>query len=186
VGGRGFRGDGVDDPLSETGWAQMWRSVGDSTGWDAIVTSPLQRCSAFATALGDRLGRPVSVEPRVREVGMGSWEGRTPQEIIGREPHAYAAFYSDPVNNRPPGCEPLADFGGRVADAYKQIVTGHAGQRVLVVAHAGVIRAALGYVLQSAPACWYRTRIDYAGVSRFRIDRYGHRLEFHNRPGFDD
>lgn len=185
VGGRRYRGHGVDDPLSETGWLQMWRSVGDFAGWDVIITSPMRRCSAFAAALAEQLDRPVHVEPRFREVGMGNWEGLSPQQVIADDADAYAAFYRDPVNCRPPGSEPLADFGRRVAAAYEDVVDGHAGRHVLVVAHAGVIRAALGYILQSDPAAWYRASVDNAGVTRFRHGEFGKRLEFHNRPGVD-
>lgn len=181
LGGRRYRGDGVDDPLSDTGWTQMWSSVGDFAGWDAIVTSPMQRCRAFAEALGDRLQRPVSVEPRLREVGMGEWEGRSPAEIMQSEPEAYAAFYRNPVTHRPPGCEPLDAFGRRVAEAFETLLAEQAGSHLLIVAHAGVIRATLGYVLRSDPAAWYRTRVDNAGVTRFRRGDYGNRLDFHNR-----
>jgi len=47
VGGRCFRGDGVDDPLSDTGWQQMWDAVDGNVPWTHIVTSPMQRCHAF-------------------------------------------------------------------------------------------------------------------------------------------
>ena len=184
-GGRRYRGAAVDDPLSDKGWQQMWQSVGDFTGWDVIVTSPLQRCSAFAGALADKIDCPVFVDPRFREVGMGGWEGLSPHQIIEQDPEAYAAFYADPVNNRPQGCEPLGIFGQRVADAYESVLERYTGQHVLVIAHAGVIRAALGYVLQSDPVAWYRTRIDNAGATRFRYGEYGNRLDFHNRSEFD-
>ena len=184
-GGRRYRGDSIDDPLSEKGWQQMWQSVGDFAGWDVIITSPLQRCSAFAGALAEKIDLSVHVDPRVREVGMGSWEGLSPQEIIERDPEEYAAFYRDPMNNRPQGCEPLDVFGKRIADAYELVLTNYPGQHVLIVAHAGVIRAALGYVLQSDPVAWYRTRIDNAGVTRFRHGAYGNKLDFHNRSRFD-
>jgi broad specificity phosphatase PhoE len=163
----------------------MWQSAGDFVGWDVIVTSPMQRCSAFAGALAEKLNRSVYVDPRFREVGMGEWEGLSPQEIIERDSVAYTAFYHDPVNNRPHGCEPLDVFGKRVADAYESILKRYPGRHVLIVAHAGVIRAALGYVLQSDPVAWYRTRIDNAGVTRFRYGEYGNKLDFHNRSRFD-
>lgn len=184
VGGRRYRGDGVDDPLSERGWQQMWSTVGGFAGWDAIVTSPLQRCHAFASALGEKIDCTVRVDPRFREVGMGAWEGLSPQDIQERDPEAYAAFYRDPVTNRPRGCEPLAVFGKRVAEAYEEALDGFPGQHVLVVAHAGVIRAAIGYVLNADPAAWYRAVIDTAGATRFRHSEFGHKLEFHNRSGF--
>jgi probable phosphoglycerate mutase len=182
VGGRRYRGDGVDDPLSEQGWQQMWAAVGEPVPWQRVVTSPLQRCQAFALALADKHRLPLSIEQRFREVGQGEWEGLTPDDILQRDPAAYAAFHHDPVRNRPRGAEALEAFGQRVAEALEELFSAHAGEHVLVVAHAGVIRAALGHVLQSDPVAWYRTRVDNAALTRFRCGRFGNKLEFHNRP----
>jgi len=182
-GGRLYRGAAIDDPLSEKGWRQMWQAVGESRAWDQLVSSPLQRCHAFALALGKKHGLPVSVEQDFREVGFGSWEGRSPVDIQQQAPGEYAAFYADPVNNRPPGAEDLLDFGRRVAGAMERTASTHAGKRVLVVAHAGVIRATLGHVLQAPPAAWYRVKVDNAGFSRFARDERGWQLICHNLPG---
>mgnify|MGYP000582633535 FL=1 len=182
VGGRRYRGDGVDDPLSEQGWQQMWAAVGDPVPWQRVVSSPLQRCHAFALALAERHRLPLRVEQRFREVGQGAWEGLSPDQILQRDPDAYADFHHDPCRNRPPGAEPLDAFGQRVAGALEELFSACPGEHVLVVAHAGVIRAALGYVLQSDPVAWYRTRIDNAALTRFRRGPYGNKLEFHNRP----
>ncbi len=182
VGGRRYRGDGADDPLSEKGWQQMWAAVGEQPPWQHVVSSPMQRCRAFAGALADRHGLPLVVDERFREVGMGSWEGLSPDDVIARDPRAYAAFYEDPVRNRPAGAEPLEAFGQRVAEAFDDLIGRCAGEHVLVIAHAGVIRAALGHVLRSEPAAWYRARIDNAALTRFLHGEYGLRLEFHNRP----
>ncbi|MCP5142760.1 MAG: alpha-ribazole phosphatase family protein [Chromatiales bacterium] len=185
VGGRAFRGHGIDDPLSEKGWSQMWAAVGDANHWDVIVTSPLARCRAFADQLGARHALPVHVDDKLREVGFGSWEGRTPDELQADSSAGYDAFYADPVNNRPAGAEPLPDFGARVAAAIDDILFAHATRRVLVVAHAGVIRAALGHAMQTAPAVWYRARVDNAGLTRLRATRHGLQLDFHNRRRLD-
>lgn len=48
------------------------------------------------------------------------WEGLTPEVVIANEPAAYQALYADPVNQRPLGAEPLADFTERV---YKPLIT---------------------------------------------------------------
>ena len=181
VGGRRFRGDGADDPLSEKGWQQMWSAVGEHRPWQGIITSPMRRCQEFAAALSEQSGIPVSVDTRFREVGQGSWEGLSPAEVIAANEAEYRAFYADPQHNRPAGSEPLEAFGERVAAALTEALQQHAGQHVLVVAHAGVIRAAVGFVLQAAPAAWYRTRIDNAAFTRFLSGPYGLRLEFHNR-----
>ena len=181
VGGRRYRGDGADDPLSEKGWQQMWEAVGDQVPWDRVISSPMQRCHAFAMALQERYELPVEVDRRFREVGLGSWEGLSPDDVVARNEDEYRAFYEDPQRNRPEGAEPLEDFGLRVAKAIEEILNKHVNEHVLVVAHAGVIRAALGYVLQSKPAAWYRTRIDNAAFTRILSGQYGMKLEFHNR-----
>src|SRR3569833_5018 len=77
VGGTRIRGQS-DDPLSERGWQQMWQAAGEAAPWQAIITSPLLRCAAFARALAERHGLPVQVEPRFKEIGFGAWEGHTP------------------------------------------------------------------------------------------------------------
>lgn len=180
VGGRRYRGNGIDDPLSEHGWSQMWGALGDPVPWDGIVASPLQRCRAFAEALAERHGLPLRVEPGFREVGFGCWEGRSPGEVMARDPEAYEAFYRDPVTNRPMGAEPLGDFLARIGGAYEGLVASQPGKHILVVCHAGVIRAVIGHILRAEPGRWYRIRIDNAGVTRIFRSRHGDRLEFHN------
>ena len=181
-GGRRYRGHGVDDPLSDRGWQQMWNAVAEPVPWQRVVTSPLQRCRVFALALAEKHRLPLAVEQRFQEVGQGVWEGLSPDQIVQRDPAAYAAFHHDPVRNRPPGAESLDVFGKRVADALEALFCDCAGEHVLVVAHAGVIRAALGHVLQADPLAWYRVRVDNAALTRFRRGPYGDKLEFHNRP----
>jgi alpha-ribazole phosphatase len=170
VGGARYRGQ-LDDALSEKGWRQMWRTVEGMSEWQQIVTSPLLRCSSFAVALGERLQLPVPEEPRFREVGFGEWEGRTRVELEKIDPGQVTRFLQDPVNSRPPGAEPLEDFTGRVQAGFDDLLDRFTGQSVLVVAHAGVIRAIMAYVLEVPPARMYRIHVANAGLSRIRTDR---------------
>lgn len=182
-GGSRYRGHGVDDPLSDLGWAQMRTTIAPLGGWTRVVTSPLSRCHAFAEWIATQRSLPLTVEHDLREVGFGSWEGATREQLLAERPDEYQAFYRDPVNNRPQGAESLQDFGQRVAQALQRLVQHHPGQHLLVVAHAGVIRAALGHVLQAPPGHWYRAAVDNAAISRFAHDRHGLKLVVHNwRP----
>ncbi|MGA7801029.1 MAG: histidine phosphatase family protein [Gammaproteobacteria bacterium] len=179
VGGRRYRGQ-LDDPLSESGWEQMWRAVGDYRAWDVIVSSPLLRCCEFAQALGERHGMAVTTDARLKEVGFGSWEGRSRAEVRAADPEQYAAFYRDPVGCRPPGAEPLPAFIARVAAAFDDLVGRYRGQSVLVVGHAGVIRATLAHTLQIPLAALYRIQVANAGVTRLQITDGGQaNLVFH-------
>ena len=87
VGGRRYRGQ-TDDPLSEKGWRQMWDAAGDFQGWQHVITSPLQRCAAFAEALGEKLGIGVTHDERLKEAAFGAWEGKTAEEICSDDGHS--------------------------------------------------------------------------------------------------
>lgn len=179
-GGRAFRGHNIDDPLSEKGWQQMWDAVGEDAPWDQIVTSPLERCQAFAEALMDVYKIPCSTEDDFKEVGFGSWEGRTPDEIKADNLKEYDAFYQDPVNARPPDAEDLNAFIQRVTNAFNNTIEKYSGKHILIVAHAGVNRAIIANALHTAPIGLYRIKVNNAGISRLQHDHLGSHLLYHN------
>ncbi len=180
-GGRRFRGHSIDDVLSEKGWVQMRQAVEGGCPWTQIVSSPLVRCHAFADELNQQHRVPVRIDDRLKEVGFGSWEGLTHDEIQARDFSHYQAFYNDPVSNRPPGAEPLDVFFARVSGALKTMVTDFAGQHVLVVAHAGIIRAIMAHVLDIPAMAVYRIQVVNAGLSRIRYGSDRFQLVFLNR-----
>ncbi|MDD3517207.1 MAG: histidine phosphatase family protein [Chromatiales bacterium] len=180
VGGRRYRGSGVDDPLSETGWSQMWRAVGDRPPFERIVSSPMRRSRDFAEGLAERLGLPLAIEPRFREIAMGAWEGLTPEEVQRRDPEGHARYYADPEGGRPAGGESLASLLERVGAGFEDVLA-QGGGHLLIVSHAGVMRAILGHVLKAQANAWFQARVDYAGLTRLRIGRAGPKLEYHNR-----
>lgn len=183
MGGSRFRGNGVDDPLSDLGWRQMRSSVGAFDDWQRVVCSPMQRCAAFAHWVGEQRDLPVEVVDDLREVGFGAWEGCSREQLKQSRRAEYDAFYVDPVNNRPGGAEPLDAFGRRVAAVFEDLVERYRGQQLLVVCHAGVIRATLGHVTRAPATTWYRAQVDYAAMSRFVHDPRGAWLAAHNwRP----
>jgi alpha-ribazole phosphatase/probable phosphoglycerate mutase len=182
VGGSRFRGQ-VDDPLSERGWQQMRAAVAGREPWQHIVTSPLVRCRAFAAELAEQQGIPLHVEERFAEVGFGVWEGKSRAELEQLVPGQVTRFYRDPVAHRPAGAEPLDDFCARVNAGFADLLARHAGQAVLVVAHAGVIRAVIAGVLQMEPAAMYRINVANAGITRLRTDRLRRfNFEAHGQP----
>lgn len=167
-GGRKFRGS-LNDPLSAQGWEQMWAVVGEHHPWGIIVSSPLQRCAHFAQALSERYGLPMEIEPGLQEIGFGDWEGRTPAEIHATAPETLGRFWTDPLNNPPPGAEPLPVFQRRVTAAWADLLERHAGRHVLVVGHGGMIRMVLCHVLEMPLSRMWRLEIPYASLSRIRV-----------------
>lgn len=182
VGGSKYRGQ-IDDPLSELGWRQMRTAVAGRDDWQQIVTSDLRRCADFASELGAKLSIGVELDSGFREVGFGRWEGKSATELLADDPEGIAAFWRDPINNTPPGAEPLCDFHQRVVTAWQNVLQRHAGKKLLLVGHAGMMRIlllnALGLPLES----FYSFDPRNAGIVRIRVDsgRYGeahHQLVF--------
>ena len=180
VGGRAYRGHSIDDPLSEAGWQQMWDAIGDEAPWDHILTSPLERCEAFAEALMDTYDIPCTSIDAFKEVGFGSWEGKTPDEIKAENLKEYQDFYNDPVKKRPKGAEPLNKFIKRVTTAFDKAIKEHNGKHILIVGHAGVNRAIIANALHSAPIGLYRINVKNAGISRLKNNELGTHLLYHN------
>jgi len=185
LGGVRYRGHGIDDPLSDRGWRQMWRAVGESPErwpWQAVLSSPLQRCQAFAQALCERRSLPLRVVADLREIGFGEWEGLAPEVVRSERISEYHAFLADPAAGHPPGAEPLGAFRSRVQTALVEQCARIEAEHLLVVAHAGVVRATVGWVLQIPDPAFHRLHCGYASLTRIRRDaERGWRVEFANR-----
>ena len=185
VGGRRYRGQ-IDDPLSEKGWQQMRASVKGMQSWDVLYSSPLRRCAEFAQELSGQLSLPIKTDERLKEIGFGCWEGRTPDDISRDDPFRLENFWRDPVTNRPDGAETLTGFQARVSAAWAGICAAHPGQRVLIVGHAGITRMILSLVLGCPVEHMFRIQVENAGLTRILIQGQGTdalpMLVFHGRP----
>jgi len=171
VGGRRYRGNKVDDALTEKGWAQMRAAIPKNPPWQHIVSSPLVRCLDFSKKLAEELHIDVSIVDDMKEIGFGDWEGKTPDEIIAQDSQALELFHQDPINNRPNGAEPLETFSQRVWNSYQNIVKTHAGEHVLIIAHAGVARAITANILNMSLSDVYsRLKIEYGAIICSAID----------------
>ncbi|MGM0477060.1 MAG: histidine phosphatase family protein [Pseudomonadota bacterium] len=184
-GGRRYRGQS-DDPLSATGWQQMQAAVAGATPWQRVISSPLSRCRVFAETLAAERGLPLEVEADFREIGFGEWEGQSPEALDAASPGLREAFHRDPIGNRPPGAEPLADFRGRVVAAWHRRIAEAPGSHWLLVGHSGLIRALTGEVMGVPDAALFRLAVPYASLTRVTVHELDGviwpQLVFHNAP----
>ena len=101
--------------------------------WDAIVSSPLARARSTAGSIATALGLgEIEDDSDLRERGYGEAEGLTLEEREAR--------WAGPEW---PGLEPWDVMADRAMAALGRVVERHAGKRVLVVCHGGVINAVL-------------------------------------------
>lgn len=172
AGGLRIRGQ-TDDPLTELGWEQMRVTLTPHGPWEGVVSSPLLRCRAFAEAVSAQFGVALRIDPRLKEIGFGEWEGRSHHELTAEEPDRLLRFWMDPKRYAPTGAEPVEEFAERVAAAFDDLVTLYGGQRVLVVCHAGTIRMTLSRVLGFPPAHAFRIKVPYAGLTQLQVEHRG-------------
>jgi broad specificity phosphatase PhoE len=66
-----------------------------------VVSSDLSRATETAAALADLLGVRLRTDPRLREHGLGCWEGLTRDEVAERYPEQFADWRAGrPVHGR--------------------------------------------------------------------------------------
>ncbi|MPQ97460.1 histidine phosphatase family protein [Modestobacter sp. I12A-02628] len=101
-----FQGQ-LDPPLDATGHQQaretapLLAAAGVGAADSVLVSSDLVRAVQTATALGDLLGLPLRCDERLRENGLGSWEGLTRDEVAERFPDQFADWMAGrPVPGR--------------------------------------------------------------------------------------
>ncbi|WP_192553121.1 alpha-ribazole phosphatase family protein [Pseudomonas sp. IzPS59] len=140
--GGGLRGS-LDDALTEKGWAQMREAVIGQGPWDRLVSSPLQRCARFVDELGARLDLSVSLDKDFQELHFGAWEGQSAAALMETDAEALGLFWANPYGFTPPQGEPVTEFSARVLAAVMRLHAAHAGERVLLVSHGGVMRLLL-------------------------------------------
>lgn len=120
-------------PGHEAEWAALAAAL---PTFAAIVTSPLTRCLALARHLAEQRACPLLVEPRLAEMDFGSWEGLAWDEV----PRSGLEDWARDLNfARPHGGENVAMLRDRAVAALGE----RTERPLLVVTHAGVIRALL-------------------------------------------
>ena len=142
-----------DPPLTEHGRWQAER-VGErlrGLAVDAVYVTTLQRTAQTAAPLIGHLGVEVIVEPDLREIHLGDWEGGVFREMVARRDPALAEVERTQDWGAIPGAETFAQLRERVVAALGRIHLAHRGSLVVAVSHGGAIGAALSHATGSHP-----------------------------------
>jgi probable phosphoglycerate mutase len=130
----------TDVPLSPAGEAaaREWRLPPPACDWPRIC-SPLQRARRTAELL--RPAAAVSVDPRLREMSFGVWEGRTIADLRALIGEPFLEAERRGLDFQPPGGESPRATMVRLSDWSSEIAIG--GQPVVAISHKAAIRALL-------------------------------------------
>lgn len=131
----------ADRPLTDLGREQARELATrlSDTDLNAVYASDLQRARETAEIVARTKGLVVETTPDLREVDVGSWSGLTRAEAEQRFPDQYARWLAGGEGWE--DGETYEQLGERVLRALHAIAAKHDGDRVLLVAHGGSIRA---------------------------------------------
>lgn len=121
------------------------------TPLDAIYVSDLSRAIHTAEALLPAHPLPLRIDPRLREIDMGPWEGRFFGDLKHEAPGEIRQFLLRADDWREPGAENYADVTARAWPAIEEILRDNEGGSVAVVSHGVTIRCLLAKMLRLGP-----------------------------------
>lgn len=135
----------LDTDLSERGEQQARQAAAALAGLapTRIASSDLRRAAHTAAALGEVTGLLVSYDERLREIHVGTWQGRSQGDVAAAYPDAVDALARGEDVVRGEHGESVAHVQERVVAAAEELLADLAEDGVLVVATHGVAGRAL-------------------------------------------
>ncbi|WP_067897595.1 histidine phosphatase family protein [Nocardia vaccinii] len=106
---------------------------------DAVYVTTLRRTAQTAAPLTARLGLTARVEPDLREVHLGSWEGGLLRKMMAERDPVAQQMQAEERWDVIPGAEPAEEFATRVRKAVQRLAGEHPDRRLAVFTHGGVI-----------------------------------------------
>lgn len=158
-------------PLSEEGRRQVASLAGrlKFETIDAVYTSPLQRTMETASILAAAHNIKPILEPALREIDYGRWEGLTRSEVEESFKAEYSIWEEDPFTIAPKGGESGVNVLSRALPVIRRIVEQHRHRSVIVVSHKGtnrlLVSSLLGFDVRG-----YRDRLDQSPAALNILD----------------
>ena len=149
---------GANEPLSAKGREQL-QALKIGITWDIILSSPYHRCAEFSAELAHHLQVQHVIDPAWQEIDFGSWTDVSRETIWASDREHLLQLWANPLAFCAPNGESMMEFVSRIETAFTELLCAHQGASILVLTHAGVIRAILANALG----------IDYKSTQKFNI-----------------
>ena len=133
-----------------------------------VFSSPLTRCVQLAEKISDK----VTIDTRLSELDFGDWEYRRFDDI---DVNVLQQWTDNFVHAAPPNGESFIDLCHRAGAFWQDVVheMHPASEQILIITHAGVIRALLAHILKLPPANAFQFRVDVGSVHKLQhLDNY--------------
>lgn len=173
----------TDSPLTDFG-RQQARSVGHvlkDENFDAIYTSPLSRAFDTAALINGYHNLYLQKIEGLTEMNFGIFEGLSYEAIQLKYPILTEKWQMESSNFKFPQGESLTEFYERIVAVYKTIINQSKGDKILIVAHAGVIRSILANQISESFSHYWKYKVDNCKISILEYSDGVTMLNVHNK-----
>jgi len=184
----------TDVPLSPEGAESIKALAASANLRDArIVSSDLRRATESASIIARHPERSEGSAPRssavlhdrrLREMSFGDWDGRSWAEIERNASERFHHWMERWVDVAPPRGESAVDVGRRATEWINETLTA-SNQILIVVSHAGWIRAALCQLLGRNLSQMFEIPVDHAHATIVDVTPAGSTIVAANLPSLD-
>jgi alpha-ribazole phosphatase len=159
-------------PLSDYGLTQA-RALAErlrTMDFSTVISSDLTRATQTAEEiLAAHPSASLSLDPDLREIDFGAWEGLTYADVRHLRPDALADWRHDPIHSAPPGGETAIALQRRVVRAFERWRRPEQDTIMIWVTHGGVISALLCHALGLDLTTRWQFRRDNASITEFDV-----------------
>ncbi|MBM7614413.1 histidine phosphatase family protein [Alkaliphilus hydrothermalis] len=163
----------INPSLNKEGLIQAERVAQQlkNESFDAIYTSGLKRTNETAAMILGCKHEKIQPLDTLKELNFGDFEGRKMVELEKEHPQLYQQMRDDFIGFRFPGGESLREMHHRVNKTMKELISRHDGEKILIVAHSGVIRSIMAELITGDMKKHWNFKIDHCSVSK--IEAHG-------------
>lgn len=134
----------LDYPLTQSGIDQAECTanyIASRYPVDCVYASDLRRAFVTGQIAAQKLKLPVNVDPRLREIYAGDWQGKTFAQLQQDFADSYGIWLKDIGNACTENGESVLQLQQRVVQCIRDIAEKHPGKTVVIATHATPIRA---------------------------------------------
>lgn len=151
-------------------------------GISAVYTGPLRRTIATAQIIADAAGVPdIRMLHGLINLDYGAWEGMTAEEAAMYDPVAFNRYRTSPIECVCPNGERLNQAQERMLEALRLMGGRHAGESIVAISHAVMIRLVMASILNLSGEDW-RVPLGRGSITEVVLD--GGNISIGPGPGY--
>jgi alpha-ribazole phosphatase len=135
--------------------------------YQAVISSPAMRCLKLAQFMAG-VHIPLLVDAKLWEMNFGDWEMAAWNDIF-KSPQG-KVWFADYVHTPAPGGESFMDLIARAQSFIEKLASQKQYKNVLIVSHAGTIRALYSIITGTPPQQAFDLKLDYGQYIELSIN----------------